>query len=513
MRRIVFLVAAILVAFGGVISSNRLFAQEATPAASGVTLAASGLANPRGFTWSPDGKIYVALAGSGGTEMSMGMSSSSQQDGPYFSGMTASVVRIFDGCPVTVAGGLPSTRGMSGHDQGPAAVAFLDGELYVLQDATASGQGDQAPNGVYVVNPDQTIKLVADITDWLHANPVANVPGDLTTEGEPFAMLAGDGFLWVLESNSGQVLHVHKDGRITRNADLSANHPVPTGFALAPDGGVYVGFLTSSPYTDGSSKVVHVSAQGAVTDVWTGLTMVTGIAVGADGTLYALEMATGNTTEAPFISPGTGKVVRQTGPDSHEEVVTGLDFPISMAMGPDGALYVGFPAFGGDQALGGIVSIDLTAATPMTVDPAILAQSTCDVPTPVVSPTAVPTQGPEATATTAATEAVTPEASPAAPGVPATPSTNDTGKQATGAQAVQIQNYAFAPGTLTVPVGTTVTWTNLDSASHTSTATGGEWDSGNLSQGESFSHAFTTAGSFDYACSYHPNMTGTIVVQ
>ena len=60
-----------------------------------------------------------------------------------------------------------------------------------------------------------------------------------------------------------------------------------------------------------------------------------------DGTLYAAEMATGNTDQAPFVSPGTGRVVRQTGPDSLEEVVTGLDYPIAMAWGPDGAIYVG----------------------------------------------------------------------------------------------------------------------------------------------------------------------------
>jgi plastocyanin len=511
MRRVTLLLAVLALALGSVIPGSRLVAQEATPATAGITLAASGLENPRGFTWSPDGTLYVALAGSGGTSMSMGMSSAQGQAGPFFNGMTASVVRIFNGCPVTVAGGLPSTRGMSGHDQGPAAVAFLDGQLYVLQDAIATGQGEQLPNGVYVVNPNQTVSLVADITDWIHANPVANVPGDLTTEGEPFAMLAGDGFLWVLESNSGQVLHVHTDGRITRNADLSEGHHVPTGFALAPDGGVYVGFLTSSPYTDGSSKVVHVSAQGAVTDVWTGLTMVTGVAVAADGTLYALEMATGNTDTAPFVSPGTGKVVRQTGADSHEEVVTGLDFPIAMAMGPDGGLYVGFPAFGAQNALGGIVRVDTTAATPMTIDPNILAQSTCDVPTPVVSPT-VP--APTATTTTAPTAAATTAASPqATAAIPATPATNDDGKQATGAQAIQIQNYAFAPASLTVPVGTTVTWTNLDSAPHTATSPSGAWDSGNLDQGESFSHTFAEAGSFDYHCSYHPNMTGTIVVQ
>src|SRR5688500_20253694 len=106
MRRATVLLAVMAVALGGAISSNRLVAQEGTPTPSGITLAASGLENPRGFTWSADGTLYVALAGSGGTSMSMGsMSSDSGHAGPFFSGMPASVVRIFEGCPVPVAGG------------------------------------------------------------------------------------------------------------------------------------------------------------------------------------------------------------------------------------------------------------------------------------------------------------------------------------------------------------------------------------------------------------------------
>lgn len=87
---------------------------------------------------------------------------------------------------------------------------------------------------------------VADIKSWVDTNPVANIHGDLTAEGEFFAMLPGPGFLRVLESNSGQVLKVTTDGTFTRIADLSEGHPVSTGFALAPDGGVDVGFLTPS---------------------------------------------------------------------------------------------------------------------------------------------------------------------------------------------------------------------------------------------------------------------------
>jgi plastocyanin len=476
----------------------------------GITLAVGGLINPRGMTWDEAGMMYIALAGSGGTTMSEADSPHEQQYGPYFGGDTASVVRVERvlnvtalGCPQTVAGGLPSTRGMSGHTQGPSAVAFLEDQLYVLQDAgsPAATFAPDRPNGVYAVNPDGTLTLVADIKTWHDANPVEHVPYDLTSESETFAMLPGDSFLWVLESNSGQVLKVTPDGTITRIADLSEGHPVPTGFALAPDGGVYVGFLTPAPYTDGSSKIVKVMPDGSVADVWTGLTMVTGIAVGPDGTLYALEMATGNTDEPPFSSPGTGRIVRQTGPDSLAEVVVGLDFPIAMAAGPDGALYVSFPAFGATDALGGILRVDLSAPQPMRVSTDIFALDQCDVATAVPATPAVGDM--MATPTGTPMAGATPDAAARA---------NDDGKAATGAQAVQIHNFAFMPATLEVPAGTTVTWTNLDSVAHTATADDGTFNSGNINPGESFSFRFDTPGTYVYNCSYHPSMQGKIVV-
>lgn len=494
----------------------------ASPVASspGISLAVGGLTNPRGMTWAPDGTMYVAMAGSGGTTMTESDSPESQQYGPYFGGNTASVVSVETflgvtsiGCPSPVAGGLPSTRGMSGHTQGPAAVALLDEQLYILQDSggAAATAFPNMPNGVYVVNPDGSVTLVADIKKWHDENPVEHVPYDLTEESETFAMLAGDSFLWVLESNSGQVLQVTTDGTITRIADLSDGHPVPTGFALSEDGGVYVGFLTPAPYTDGSSKVIKVMPDGTVTDVWTGLTTVTGLAVGPDGTLYALEMATNNIDEAPFTLPGTGRIVRQTGPDSLAEVVVGLDFPIAMAMGPDSALYVSFPAFAAQDGFGGVMRVDLSAPQPMTVSPGILALDECDVAVPQpVTPGAT-----EAGASTSATETPASSASTPAATVTASPAdrANDGGKAATGAQAVQIQNFAFGPPTLEVPVGTLVTWTNLDSVAHTATADDGTFNSNAINPNDSWSFRFDKPGTYVYNCSFHPEMQGTIVVK
>jgi plastocyanin len=79
--------------------------------------------------------------------------------------------------------------------------------------------------------------------------------------------------------------------------------------------------------------------------------------------------------------------------------------------------------------------------------------------------------------------------------------------------AVNIQSTAFAPKSIAVSVGDTVTWTNRDPFSHTTTSDTGAWDSGALATGHSFSFRFTRAGTFAYHCSIHTFMTGTIVVQ
>lgn len=84
-------------------------------------------------------------------------------------------------------------------------------------------------------------------------------------------------------------------------------------------------------------------------------------------------------------------------------------------------------------------------------------------------------------------------------------------------KAVAIKSFAFGSGNLSVKVGDTVTWTNNDSAPHTVTSTSGgvpngTFESGNLNSGQTFSFTFTSAGTFNYQCKYHPSMKGTVTV-
>lgn len=347
-----------------------------------VTVAASGLTNPRGFVWAADGTMFIGLGGDGVvvTEATPDASAGVNAEGtPEVTGagsimtgtLTAGVARITDGCPTMVAtgfpsGGVPDLGWVFGLDD----VAILDDQLYGLLAGGGEAYGNpDFPNGVYQINSDGSYVLIADTSAWVRENPVETPHDPVSPDAEPFSLIAGDGVLWMSEANHEQVLTVTPDGTITRIADLSpVGNVAPTGILLAPEGGVYVSFLSSLPFTDGSAKVIHVSAEGEVSDVWTGLTAVTAISLDADGTLLALEMATGNLPDPPFVNAGTGKVVRQTGPDTAEELVTGLDFPVKMGFGPDGALYVSQPAFGAMHGEGQVLRIDLTATTPIVIE-------------------------------------------------------------------------------------------------------------------------------------------------
>src|SRR5690242_7384576 len=77
---------------------------------------------------------------------------------------------------------------------------------------------------------------------------------------------------------------------------------------------------------------------------------------------------------------------------------------------------------------------------------------------------------------------------------------------------VTIQNYAFHTQSITINVGDTVRWTNLDPDRHTSTSSAGLWDSGELAQNGTFAYTFTAPGTYTYYCARHPGMTGTITV-
>jgi amicyanin len=115
------------------------------------------------------------------------------------------------------------------------------------------------------------------------------------------------------------------------------------------------------------------------------------------------------------------------------------------------------------------------------------------------------------TASSSASSSSTPsmDMSQQQPPSPANDQSNST------ANSVTIKDFAFNPGTTTVKVGTKVTWTNQDSIGHTVTADTPSADapaSGSIGQGQSYSFTFNKAGTYNYHCTPHPYMKGTVVV-
>jgi plastocyanin len=80
--------------------------------------------------------------------------------------------------------------------------------------------------------------------------------------------------------------------------------------------------------------------------------------------------------------------------------------------------------------------------------------------------------------------------------------------------SITMTNMLFTPSQITVQKGAAVTWTNSDTVVHTVVADLGNGpDSGDIAPGSSYSYTFTDTGSYQYHCSLHPSMRGTIVVK
>lgn len=140
------------------------------------------------------------------------------------------------------------------------------------------------------------------------------------------------------------------------------------------------------------------------------------------------------------------------------------------------------------------VAISSEVTTPkLEQEPQTLTQKTTVQKTTTKTITPVKTTTPT-TIKPATTPAITPVAAP---------------KNAT----VSIQNFAFSTQTVRIKKGAKVTWTNLDSASHTVTSDTGTFTSETLSQNKSFTFTFNTVGSFAYHCKIHPMMKGTVIVE
>jgi hypothetical protein len=329
-------IAALLVV-GAVALAGAASAHAAT-----TSVVMSGLDNPRGLAFGPEGALYVAEAGRGGP-------------GPCFVppirgglacyGPTGAVSRLWRGEQERVVTGLPSYAGPAGDATGAHDISFLGrGGGYI----TLGWGGEGLPRSVLGDVGEQFGWLLhlAASGNW---RPIADLvayefavdPGGGLLESNAYGLLAEPGGQVIADAAANALLRVAANGDISTLAVFPSRpqgrstDSVPTAVAVGPDGAYYVSELSGVPFAAGAANIYRVVPGEAPTVRWTGFTTVIDLAFGPDGSLYVLEHSTG-----PVFFALPGRLLKVAPDGTRTTVIDGLSRPGSVAVGPDGALYV-----------------------------------------------------------------------------------------------------------------------------------------------------------------------------
>jgi hypothetical protein len=324
-----------------------------------VHVVASGLLNPRGFTWGPDGALYVIESGSPPPGYTQPSGPPQPGDPPVINN-NGRITRLApDGTRTVLVDGLPVFVGNRGTTLGGASLAFVGDQLYAAISAGPKHGHPEMAGGVYRVDGDQ-LTLIADTDAYNVDNPPLRNNHDANTDelSNSYDMVEVGGLLYVTDGNKDVINVVDPAAaageRLSRPVDLSARHRVLTGIALGPDGNLYVSQLTPVPYPSRGGELYRVSLDGDVTTVASGVSVGTGIAAAPDGSLYVSEI--GTTPDAPPFLVPPGRIMRVVG-TSVEPLAEPIMFPTILRWGPDG-LYGTLFSVGGDAGTGMIVRID-----------------------------------------------------------------------------------------------------------------------------------------------------------
>jgi hypothetical protein len=352
--------STIVLAIAALLSAAILAAPATAGGTGNATVFAGGLNNPRGLEWGPDGNLYVAEGGAGGTTSTTAGQCTQVKPpiGPYKGGSTADILRYSSGgTRSTVVSGLPSDQSAPPRNfqSGVADVAFIGNTMYALETGAGCSHGNaNVDNAVLRVNPNGTTTQVADLSAFIKTHPVANPDeDDFEPDGTWYSMVPFHGDLYAVEPNHGEVDRIDPaTGEITRVVDVSATqgHIVPTAIAF---GGLFGGFalgnLGTFPIIPGNEQLMRVTTNGDLSVVRTGFTTILGLDFDLFGNLYVLESMTAPGFPGPA-QLGTGKIVRINFFGGTSTIATGLSFPTGMTIGPDGALYVSNLGFAGPGA-------------------------------------------------------------------------------------------------------------------------------------------------------------------
>jgi hypothetical protein len=315
---------------------------------------ASGLDNPRHVTFSPEGALYVAEAGRGGT-----VSCAVHPElGEFCLGFSGAISRIWDdGSVEQVVTGLPSIQSES-EGLGPSDIVFTGNQKFVVSIGLGGSdefRSDFGPAGAWLGTL-LTGKLGKDgvtlFADVLANEAVAN-PDGTDIDSNPVGMVRqGEGYV-LADAGANAVVRASHKGTFTTVTTLppgSALAPpflglppgtqiptdaVPTAVVQGPDGAYYISQLTGFPFEAGDSNIWRIVSGEAATIYASGLTNVTDLAFGPDGTLYAVEIA----SEGLLNGPVGGLVEITPGASEHEYVASGLFAPYGVAIA-SGSAYV-----------------------------------------------------------------------------------------------------------------------------------------------------------------------------
>src|SRR5215210_802605 len=311
----------------------------------------TGLNNPRGLAFGPEGGLYVAEAGRGGPGVCVPL-----PDGPGTRcyGATGAISRLWHGRQTRVVEGLPSIASQPAGETaaGPQHVSFQGrGGLFVTigcscNKSTATGATLDGLGFGYLlkVSASGNSRTLVDLASY----EVSANPDGAQIDSNPYGLLALPGHRLVTDAGGNSLLDVAANGGVSTIATFprlagpfGLRDAVPTDVVLGPDGAYYVSTLTGFPFTAGTAIVYRVVPGQAPTPYAWNLTQLTDLAFGADGSLYVLQHASGIPgVPFPFAGPGSVRKVSPGGGASSTLVADGLVRATGLVVGGGGALYV-----------------------------------------------------------------------------------------------------------------------------------------------------------------------------